>query len=32
MDEGVILEEGIPSVVLSDPQNERTRGFLSKVL
>ncbi|KRB75918.1 ABC transporter [Nocardioides sp. Root190] len=32
MDDGVVVEEGLPSVVLSDPQHERTRAFLSKVL
>ncbi len=32
MDDGVILEEGDPRVVLGDPQHERTQAFLSKVL
>jgi polar amino acid transport system ATP-binding protein len=32
MDDGVILEEGIPHEVLSNPQHERTQAFLSKVL
>ena len=32
MDDGVILEEGDPAEVLADPQHERTRSFLSKVL
>jgi polar amino acid transport system ATP-binding protein len=32
MDGGVILEEGRPADVLGDPQHERTRLFLSKVL
>ncbi|HZJ07056.1 MAG TPA: amino acid ABC transporter ATP-binding protein [Nocardioidaceae bacterium] len=32
MDDGSILEEGVPSQVLSDPQHERTQSFLSKVL
>jgi len=32
MDDGLILEEGVPSKVLSNPQHERTRSFLSKVL
>jgi polar amino acid transport system ATP-binding protein len=32
MDGGVIVEEGDPREVLSDPQHERTRSFLSKVL
>lgn len=32
MDDGVIVEEGDPTEVLANPQNERTRQFLSKVL
>ncbi|MEX0427530.1 amino acid ABC transporter ATP-binding protein [Nocardioides sp. DS6] len=32
MDGGVIVEEGTPAAVLGDPQNERTKSFLSKVL
>ncbi len=32
MDEGVIVEAGRPRDVLTDPQQERTRAFLSKVL
>ena len=32
MDEGYIVEEGSPSEVLGDPQMERTKDFLSKVL
>jgi ABC-type polar amino acid transport system, ATPase component len=32
MDAGVIVESGAPRDVLSDPQHERTRSFLSKVL
>jgi polar amino acid transport system ATP-binding protein len=32
MDGGVIVEEGDPVVVLNDPQHERTKAFLSKVL
>jgi polar amino acid transport system ATP-binding protein len=32
MDAGVIVESGAPRDVLSDPQHERTRAFLSKVL
>jgi polar amino acid transport system ATP-binding protein len=32
MDDGVIVEEGVPADVLSRPQNERTQAFLSKVL
>jgi polar amino acid transport system ATP-binding protein len=32
MDGGVIVEEGLPGDVLSDPRHERTQAFLSKVL
>ena len=32
MDDGVILEEGAPLEVLTNPQHERTQEFLSKVL
>ena len=32
MDDGVIVESGLPTDVLADPQHERTRSFLSKVL
>jgi polar amino acid transport system ATP-binding protein len=32
MDDGVIVEEGDPHDVLGNPQHERTRSFLSKVL
>jgi len=32
MDGGVIIEQGLPSDVLGNPQHERTRAFLSKVL
>jgi polar amino acid transport system ATP-binding protein len=32
MDDGVIVEEGPPLRVLSDPQHQRTQAFLSKVL
>jgi polar amino acid transport system ATP-binding protein len=32
MDGGVIVEEGLPMRVLSDPQHTRTQAFLSKVL
>ncbi len=32
MDEGVVVETGAPRDVLSRPQHERTRAFLSKVL
>ncbi|MHB1063107.1 MAG: amino acid ABC transporter ATP-binding protein [Georgenia sp.] len=32
MDDGVIVEQGEPRTVLDDPQQQRTREFLSKVL
>ena len=32
MDEGVIVEEGSPEKIFSDPENERTRKFLSMIL
>lgn len=32
MDQGVIMESGTPETVFGNPQNERTRNFLSKVL
>jgi len=32
MDGGVVVEEGKPADVLGNPQHERTRTFLSKVL
>jgi polar amino acid transport system ATP-binding protein len=32
MDGGVVVESGEPKVVLTSPQHERTRSFLSKVL
>src|SRR5919197_2500525 len=32
MDEGVVLEEGRPTEVLTNPRHERTRTFLSKIL
>jgi polar amino acid transport system ATP-binding protein len=32
MDGGVIVEEGDPREVLADPQHERTKAFLAKVL
>ena len=32
MDEGVVAEEGTPEQVLGNPQNKRTKEFLSKVL
>lgn len=32
MDEGVIVEEGTPEQIFSNPQHERTKSFLSKIL
>jgi len=32
MDEGIIMEEGKPEDIFSNPQNPRTKAFLSKVL
>lgn len=32
MDDGVIVEEGTPEHIFKDPQSERTREFLNKVL
>lgn len=32
MDDGRIIEEGTPKEIFDNPQNERTRSFLSKVL
>jgi polar amino acid transport system ATP-binding protein len=32
MDEGRIVEEGVPREVFAEPQHERTRSFLSQVL
>ena len=32
MDEGQIIEKGTPSEIFENPRNERTKGFLSKVL
>jgi len=32
MDDGVVMEAGDPRQVITDPQHERTRSFLSKVL
>jgi polar amino acid transport system ATP-binding protein len=32
IDAGVIVEEGKPRDMLANPQHERTRSFLSKVL
>jgi polar amino acid transport system ATP-binding protein len=32
MDGGIVVEAGEPHEVLSNPQHERTKAFLSKVL
>ncbi|QIH76553.1 ATP-binding cassette domain-containing protein [Macrococcoides canis] len=32
MDKGVVQEEGAPSEIFTNPKNERTKSFLSKVL
>ena len=32
MDAGLVVEEGVPEQVIGDPQEERTRTFLSRVL
>jgi polar amino acid transport system ATP-binding protein len=32
MDAGVVVESGKPREVLANPQHERTKAFLSKVL
>ncbi len=32
MDEGAVVEEGHPDEIYRDPQHERTRAFLSKIL
>ena len=32
MDDGVIVEEGRPSSFFTNPQHERTKAFLSKIL
>lgn len=32
MDEGIIVEEGTPEQIFANPQNSRTRDFLSKIL
>ncbi|MBO0589505.1 amino acid ABC transporter ATP-binding protein [Sporosarcina sp. E16_8] len=32
MDQGIIVEEGIPDQLFNKPKNERTKAFLSKVL
>lgn len=32
MDEGVIMEEGDPQKIFTNPESERTQGFLNKIL
>lgn len=32
MDQGYIMEEGVPEQIFTNPKNERTQNFLSKVL
>ena len=32
IDDGIIYEQGTPAEVLGNPQNERTKNFLAKVL
>ena len=32
IDEGIVMEEGTPEEIFSNPKNERTKSFLSKVL
>ena len=32
MDEGRIIEQGTPSQIFDNPQSERTKTFLSKVI
>jgi polar amino acid transport system ATP-binding protein len=32
VDQGVIVEEGPPAIVLESPQHERTRNFLRRVM
>ena len=32
MDDGVVVEKGDPKQVINDPQHERTKAFLGKVL
>ena len=32
MDEGVIIEEGSPEQLFSNPKNERTRSFLRSIV
>ena len=32
MDEGIIMEENTPQEIFNNPQNERLKSFLAKVL
>jgi polar amino acid transport system ATP-binding protein len=32
MDDGIVVESGTPRAIIADPQHERTKSFLSKVL
>ncbi|HCU57484.1 MAG TPA: peptide ABC transporter ATP-binding protein, partial [Anaerolineaceae bacterium] len=32
MDEGLIVEEAVPEILFSNPKQERTKAFLSKIL
>jgi polar amino acid transport system ATP-binding protein len=32
MDDGVVVEQGVPRDVINDPQHQRTKSFLAKVL
>ena len=32
IDEGIVMEQGSPAELFGNPQNERTKSFLSKVL
>ena len=32
MDQGIVMESGVPKDIFENPQNERTQKFLSKVL
>jgi polar amino acid transport system ATP-binding protein len=32
MDDGRIVEEGAPKALFSNPQMDRTKGFLAKIL
>ena len=32
MDEGLVVEEGVPEVLFNHPTQKRTKAFLSKIL